>query len=103
MFALVVSYLAGSRSRRVRVTPNADGSFTVQRESSHLLRRAWRSLFGSWLVFLVGFSLATPFSAGSNADTWWCVSWATGMTIVYAVLRQQRAETTRQSELTRIR
>ena len=91
MVTLLIGYLAGSRARRVRVTPNPDGSLSVQRESSHLLRRAWRSLLGSWIVFLIAFALLTPFPSGSNADTWWCVSWATGMTFVYAVLRKARA------------
>jgi hypothetical protein len=40
VFTLMVGYLAGSRSRRVRVTPNAADSLTIQSESSHLLRRA---------------------------------------------------------------
>jgi hypothetical protein len=92
MVTLLIGYLAGFRSRRFRVTPNPDGSATVTRESSHLGRRAWRSLLGSWIVFLIAFALLTPFSAGSNADTWWCVSWATAMTMLYAVLRERRAQ-----------
>jgi hypothetical protein len=92
MLTLMVGYLVGSRSRRIRVTANSDGSATVTRESSHFVRRAWRSIVGSWVVFLIGFALLTPFSAGSNADTWWCVLWATAMTIVYAVLRERRAK-----------
>ena len=92
MLAPIVGYVAGSRSRRVRVTPNSDGSTTVATESSHLFRRMWRSLLGTWIVFLIAFALLTPFSSGSNADTWWCVLWATAMTIVYALLRARRRQ-----------
>jgi hypothetical protein len=91
MLGLLAGYLLGSRSRRVRVTDNADGSLTIQRESSHLVRRGWRSLLGSWVVFVVGFALLDPFQSGSNAASWWAVSWATAMTIVSAVLRRARA------------
>ena len=83
-----------ARYRRYWINNMPDGSTRVVSHGPIVQagRSFWSSTIGTWFVFVLAFCFLSPWPGWSNATTWWAVSWATGLTIIWRIGKGHREQ-----------